>query len=94
MEPDSAVDMFNNAPNDNVKFTSYFGDDDSTTEAHIRQNVSYSVEKLSDVVHTKRSPPGVITYGKDLYGDDLKAALQQIFNEYSTDIVAEKLYPL
>jgi hypothetical protein len=94
MEPDSAVDMFNNAPNDNVKFTSYIGDDDSTTEAHIRQNVSYSVEKLSDVVHTKRSPPGVITYGKDLYGDDLKAALQQIFNEYSTNIVAEKLCPL
>lgn len=83
MEPDSAVDMFNNAP---IMWC--------TTEAHIRQNVSYSVEKQSDVVHTKRSPPGVITYGKDLYGDDLKAALQQIFNEYSTNIVAEKLYPL
>jgi hypothetical protein len=33
-------------------------------------------------------------YGKDLYGDKLEAALQQILNEYSTDIVAEKLAPL
>ena len=32
-----------------------------------------------------------LPYGKNLYGDKLEAALQQIFNEYSTDIVAEKL---
>ncbi len=55
MEPDSAVEMFNNALKENVKYTKYTGDDDSTTEAHIRQKVSHKVEKLSDVVHTKRS---------------------------------------
>ena len=55
MEPDSAAEMFNNAPQENIKFATYTGDDDSTTEAHIRQKVSYNVEKLSDIVHTKRS---------------------------------------
>ena len=35
-----------------------------------------------------------LPYGKDLYGDKLEAALPQIFDEYSTDIVAEKLAPL
>ena len=55
MEPDSAVEMFNNALKENIKFSTYTADDDSTTEAHIRQKVSYGVEKLSDVVHTKRS---------------------------------------
>ena len=52
MEPDSAVEMFNNALKENIKFSTYTGGDDSTTEAHIRQKVSYGVEKLSDVVHT------------------------------------------
>ena len=172
MEPDSAVEMFNNALKEIVKFSTCTGDDDSTTKAHIRQKVSYDVEKLSDVVHTKRSlttrlynlsqrgkfqnssvlsqevinylvkcfsygiaqnkgnPKKIqsairnviphafgkhghcdttwchykedprkykhksLPYSKDLYGDKLEAALQQIFDEYSTDIVAEKLAPL
>ena len=55
MESDSAVEMFNNAPNQAVKFSYYRGDDDSTTEAHIRQKVSYGVEKFSDIIHMKRS---------------------------------------
>ena len=55
MEPDAAVAMFNNAPKQNVKYSVYTGDDDSTTEAHIRQKVSYGVEKLSDIIHMKRS---------------------------------------
>ena len=54
MEPDAAVAMFNNAPKQNVKYSVYTGDDDSTTEAYIRQKVSYGVEKLSDI-HMKRS---------------------------------------
>ena len=49
MEPDAAVAMFNNAPKQNIKYSVYTGDDDSTTEAHIRQKVSYGVEKLSDI---------------------------------------------
>ena len=55
MELASAVEMFNNAIKQNVKYSVYTGDDDSTTEAHIRQKVNYEVEKLSDVVHMKRS---------------------------------------
>ena len=51
----SAVEMFNNAPKQKVKYAFYTGDDDSTTEAHIRQKVSYGVEKFSDIIHMKRS---------------------------------------
>ena len=54
MEPASAVEMFNNAPKQAVKYAVYTGDDDSTTEAHIRQKVSYGVEKFSDIIHMKR----------------------------------------
>ena len=35
MEPASAVEMFNNAPKQAVKYAVYTGDDYSTTEAHI-----------------------------------------------------------
>ena len=35
MEPASAVEMFNNAPKQKVKYAFYTGEDDSTTEAHI-----------------------------------------------------------
>lgn len=55
MEPAAAVEMFSNAPKHNIKYSVYTGDDDSTTEAHIRQKVSYKVDKLSDIIHTKRS---------------------------------------
>ena len=55
MEPIAAVELFNNAPKSNVKFSTYSGDDDSTTELHIKQNVPYGVEKWSDTIHMKRS---------------------------------------
>ena len=172
MEPASAVEMFSNAPKQGVKFSMYTGDDNSTTEAHIREKVTYKVEKFSDIVHMKRSlttrlynlshngkfpgcsilsqkvinylvkcfsygiaqnkgnPKGIqatiqcivphafgdhtnceiawcgfkenpisykhkdLPYGKDLFGDKLKSALEHIFNDYSTEAVAEKLAPL
>ena len=34
-----------------------------------------------------------LTYGKDLYGDDLRKALERIFDERCTDIVVAKLSP-
>ena len=55
MEPDAAVELFNRAPTQGVKFSIYRGDDDSTTEAHIRQKVAYDVEKFSDIIHMKSS---------------------------------------
>ena len=55
MEPAAAVELFNRAPDQSVKFSVYTGDDDSTTEAHIREKVTYEVEKNSDIIHMKRS---------------------------------------
>ena len=55
MEPDSAMETFNNALTQAVKFSYNTGDDYSTTEAHIQQKVSYGVEKFSDIIHMKRS---------------------------------------
>ena len=55
MEPDVAVDLFKRAVQNNVKYNIYTGDDDATTQAHIRDQVPYEVEKYSDTVHTKRS---------------------------------------
>ena len=172
MEPAAAVELFNRAPDQSVKFSVYTGDDDSTTEAHIREKVTYEVEKNSDIIHMKRSlttrlynlsqnekfdncsplsqkvinylvkcfsyataqnkgdPKGIqaaiksivphafgdhsncetswckfksnpgtykhkeLPYGKDLHGKKLELELNNIFNDYSTDAVAEKLAPL
>ena len=55
MEATAAVELFKNVTKSNVKFSTYTGDDDSTTEFHLKQNVPYDVEKWSDTVHTKRS---------------------------------------
>ncbi|XP_068756051.1 uncharacterized protein [Montipora capricornis] len=55
MEPDVAVDLFQRAVKNGVKYNIYTGDDDATTQAHLRDKVSYEVEKHSDTVHTKRS---------------------------------------
>ena len=55
MEPLAAVELFNKVAESNVKFSIYTGDDDSTTESHLKQKVPYGVEKWSDTVHLKRS---------------------------------------
>lgn len=171
MEPLAAVELFNKVTKSNVKFSIYTGDDDSTTESHLKQKVPYGVEKWSDTVHIKRSlttrlynlsqrskfpnssvlsqkvinylvksftyciaqnkgdPTNMksaiqsvvphafgdhtgcretwcryktdpshychrdLPYGKDLQGDSLQSALKSLFDEYSTDIVINKLAP-
>ena len=55
MEPISAVELFKNAPKHGIKYSTYTGDDDSTTELYINQQVLYGVEKFSDIIHIKRS---------------------------------------
>lgn len=55
MEPVAAVDLFTRSVKSNVKLSIYTGDDDSTTAAHIKQKVPYTVEKWTDIVHAKRS---------------------------------------
>ncbi|XP_028390793.1 uncharacterized protein LOC114515695 [Dendronephthya gigantea] len=154
-----------------VQYSTYTGDDDSTTEAHIRQKVEYKVEKRSDIVHMKRSlttrlynlkqnakfpesstlstkvinylvrcfsyaitqnkgnPNEIkkavesivphafgnhadcdiswcgykgdltnykhktLPYGKDLFGENLMNALNNIFNDYCTETVVNKIAP-
>ena len=55
MEPDVACELWNAAPEQNIKFSTYVGDDDTTTLSHLHQNVPYGVDKWSDIVHAKRS---------------------------------------
>ena len=55
MEPLSAVELFNNAPNHGIKYSTYTGDEDSTTELYLNQHVPYGIEKFSDIIHIKRS---------------------------------------
>ena len=54
MEPLSAVQLFQNAPKHGIKYSTYTGDDDSTAQCYIRQQVPYGVKKFSDIVHIKR----------------------------------------
>jgi hypothetical protein len=58
MEPTSAVQLFNNITKHNAKYSTYTGDDDSTTESFIHAQVPYGVEKFSDIIHIKRSLTG------------------------------------
>ena len=172
MEPLSAVELFQNATKHNAKYSTYTGDDDSTTECYIHQQVPYGVEKFSDIIHIKRSlttrlynlsksekftkcsplsqkvieylvkcfsiavnqgkedPKSIQTslksivphafgihdgcsevwcgykqdptqykhanlpYGKDLHGDDLYTALEDLFGQYYNDEVVAKLAPV
>lgn len=57
MKPAVACDLWNSPATKNTKllFSIYVGDDDTITLCHLSQNVPYGVEKLSDIVHAKRS---------------------------------------
>ena len=55
MEPLSAVQLFQKATKLNMKYSRYTGDDDSTTECYVNEQVPYGIEKYSDIIHIKRS---------------------------------------
>ena len=55
LEPNVACALCNAAPEQNVKFSTYVGEDDTTTLSHLHQNAPYGVQKWSDKVHAKRS---------------------------------------
>ena len=38
-----------------MKYSTYTGDDDSTTECYVHEQVPYGIEKYSDIIHIKRS---------------------------------------
>ena len=48
-------ELFQNATNYNIKYFKYTGDDDSMTECYVSEQVPYSIEKYSDIIHIKRS---------------------------------------
>jgi hypothetical protein len=50
-----AFQLFNNITKHNAKYSTYTGDDDSTTESFIHAQVPYGVEKFSVIIHIKRS---------------------------------------
>ena len=52
MERDVACELWRSAPKAGVKFSTYVGDDNSTTLADIHAKVPYDVQKWSDTVHT------------------------------------------
>lgn len=55
MERNVACQLWCSAPDAGVKYSTYIGDDDSTTLADIHSKVPYYVEKYSDIIHAKRS---------------------------------------
>ena len=55
MEPLSAVELFQNATQYNIKYATYTGDEDSITECYLHEQVPYDIEKYSDIIHIKRS---------------------------------------
>ena len=61
MEPEIAVECFNDAPNYGIKYASYTGDEDTTTESHVKYRVSYDTTKKTDKNHATR------TLGSRLY---------------------------
>lgn len=55
MESSVACELFQRAPERGIKYDKYVGDDDSTTFAYLKSKVPYGLEKISDLIHTKRS---------------------------------------
>ncbi|KAK3744034.1 hypothetical protein QZH41_002505 [Actinostola sp. cb2023] len=61
MEANAAVQLFSEAVQHGVKYSTYVGDDDSTTESRLKALVNYDIEKWSDINHSCR------TLGSRLY---------------------------
>ncbi|CAB4020261.1 Hypothetical predicted protein, partial [Paramuricea clavata] len=56
METDVACQLFKDAPQTKVKYSSYVGDDDSTTLSElVKQQPPYELQKFSDIIYIKRS---------------------------------------
>ena len=61
MEANVAVQLFGNAVEGGVRYSTYAGDDDSTTENRLQSLVAYDIEKWSDINHAS------CTLGSRLY---------------------------
>lgn len=61
MEPEIVVACFNDAPNHGLKYSKYTGDEDATTESHLKYRLTYDTAKKTDRNHATR------TLGSRLY---------------------------
>ena len=61
MESSVAIQLFNEASLQGMRFSTYVGDEDSTTDSRLKALVEYEIEKWTDVNHSKR------TLGSRLY---------------------------
>ena len=50
-----AVQLFTDATASGVSYSTYIGDDDSTTESRLKTLVDYDIEKWSDINHACRA---------------------------------------
>ena len=55
MEANVAVELFSNAITNGVSYSTYVGDEDSTTESRLRTLVNYPIEKWSELNHISRA---------------------------------------
>ncbi|XP_078377789.1 uncharacterized protein LOC144660943 [Oculina patagonica] len=55
MEVSVAVELFSNAVSSGVSYSTYVGDDDSTTESRLKTLVNYPIEKWSDINHVSHA---------------------------------------
>ena len=55
MEANIAVQLFGDAVESGVRYSTYVGDDDSTTENRLQSLVAYDIEKWSDINHASRT---------------------------------------
>ena len=62
MEANVAVQLFGNAVEGGVRYSTYVGDDDSTTQNRLQSLVAYDIEKWSDINHASRTLAAVIGY--------------------------------
>lgn len=63
MEPEIAVACFNNATNHGLKYSSYTGDEDATTESHVKCRVNYFLKLFAYCISTKQREPEKIKQG-------------------------------
>ena len=88
MEPATAIELFNKAPDHSVKFSVYTGEDDSTTEARIREKVTYEVGKKKKQWHYtyKKIPQNSPSWNLSRIGDQAKTARNGDFMCFSHTI--------
>ena len=64
MEANIAVQLFGNAVKGGVCYSTYVGNDDSTTENQLLSLLAYDIGKWSDINHDILGDPGAVRWGE------------------------------